>query len=99
MKIFALKLLLLTASSLLFIGAKEVAPDIKVKTSGLVCDACGIGIKKWLKKNLSIKDVRLNTKEGLTLIYLKNKKNITDKEVNTAMRKAGYEATKITRKE
>jgi len=90
---------LLTALLLLpLLGLAKASPaNIEVKTKGLVCPACGIGIKKWLKKNTSVKDVKLDTKAGITFIYLKGNKNIADKAIRAAISKAGYESGEIKR--
>jgi len=81
----------------LYSSTKIPPSDIEVVTKGLVCDACAIGVKKWLKKNTSVRDVKLNTKIGITFIYLKDDKNITDKEIRAAIIEAGYESGKIKR--
>ena len=50
-----------------------------------------------ISKNTSVKDVKLDTKAGITFIYLKGNKNITDKVIRAAISKAGYESGAIKR--
>ena len=75
------------------------ASVIEVKVLGLVCDACGIGIKKHLTKTKKVKKITLDTEKHLTYIYTLENKNLTDKEIHAAIKSAGYEVSKITRNE
>ena len=70
---------------------------IEVKVLGLVCNACGIGIKKHLLKTKKVKTIKLNTEKHLTYIHLLKDKNLTDKEIYKAIKSAGYEVSKINR--
>jgi copper chaperone CopZ len=70
---------------------------IEVKVKGLVCNACGIGIKKHLLKTKKVEKIKLDTEKHLTFIYLLKDKNLTDKEINKAIKNAGYEVSKIIR--
>ena len=74
---------------------------IEVKVMGLVCNACGIGIKKHLMKTKKVEKIKLDTEKHLTFIYLLEDKDLTDKEIRLAIKKAGYEVSKngIKRKE
>jgi copper chaperone CopZ len=71
--------------------------EIQVKVKGLVCDSCGIGIKKHLLKTKKVEKIKLDTEKHLTFIYLLKDKNLTDKEINKAIKNAGYEVSKIIR--
>ena len=70
---------------------------IEVKVKGLVCNACGIGIKKHLLKTKKVEKIKLDTEKHLTFIYLLKDKSLTDKEINKAIKNAGYEVSKIIR--
>jgi cation transport ATPase len=67
---------------------------IEVKVMGLVCNACGIGIKKHLMKTKKVEKIKLDTEKHLTFIYLLMGKNLTDKEITKAIENAGYEVAK-----
>ena len=45
-------------------NTKQFEPDMEVKINGLVCDSCGIGIKRKLKKYPThVVEVKFNTKK------------------------------------
>jgi len=80
---------------------KPIDPDMEVKVKGLVCPSCAIGIKKYLKREVSVKYVSFDTVKEVVLIdfieiegrihYLKNDKIIK------LVKDAGYEVTSIKR--
>jgi cation transport ATPase len=82
---------------LILIPSVALANVIEVKVLGLVCSACGIGIKKHLLKTKKVKVIKLDTEKHLTYIYLLKNKNLTDREIHKAIKNAGYEVSKITR--
>ena len=88
------KLLLLFLFPALLIGA-----DVEIKTKGLVCSSCAIGIKKHFGKLDSVKKVAIDEKKHMTYLFLNKDKQISDKLIHTTMRKAGYEVGKIKRNE
>ena len=88
MRWFKLALMLLMIPSILF------ANIIEVKVLGLVCNFCGIGIKKHLMKTEKVEKVKFDTDKHLTFIYLLKDKNLTDHEIRTAIENAGYEVEK-----
>jgi len=84
---------------LMLIPSIALSSVIEVKVLGLVCNACGIGIKKHLIKTKKVDKIKLDTKKHLTYIHTLKDKNLTNKEIHTAIKKAGYEVSKITRHE
>ena len=88
------KLLLLFLFPALLLGA-----DIEILTKGLVCEFCGIGIKKHFGKLDSVKKVTLDGKKQTTHLFLNKDQQITDKLIRSTMKKAGFEAVKIKRNE
>ena len=84
-------------SALLCFGKGET-PDIEIKTKGLVCSSCGIGIKKHFGKLDSVKKATIDEKKHVTYLFLNKDKRISDKLIRITMEKAGYEAGKIIRK-
>lgn len=73
------------------------AKVIEVKVLGLVCNACGIGIKKHLTKTKKVEKIKLDTKKHITYIHILKDRRLTDKEIYKAINNAGYEVSKITR--
>ena len=94
-----MKKLLMLAACCVLIANSVPARVIEVKVLGLVCNACGIGIKKHLIKTKKVEKIKLDTEKHLTYIHLLKNKNLTDKEIHQAIRRAGYEVSKITRHE
>jgi len=88
------KLLLLFLFPVLLLGS-----DIEILTKGLVCEFCGIGIKKHFGKLDSVKKVTLDGKKQTTHLFLNKDQQITDKLIRSTMKKAGFEAVKIKRNE
>ena len=84
-------------SALLCFGKGE-APDIEIKTKGLVCSSCGIGIKKHFGRLDSVRKATIDEKKHMTYLFLNKDKKISDKLIHATMKKAGYEAGKIIRK-
>ena len=80
---------------------KPIKADMEIMVPGLVCSSCAIGVKKYLKKEINVKDVAFDIYKDLVLVdfverddrvlYLKNDKIIT------LIKKAGYEVTYIKR--
>jgi copper chaperone CopZ len=92
------KLIIIFLLSALCTFGKGETPDIEIKTKGLVCSSCGIGIKKHFGKLDSIKKVVIDEKKHMTYLFLNEDERISDKLIRATMEKAGYEAGKITRK-
>jgi len=63
---------------------------IEVKIKGVVCAFCSIGVRKNLIKTGKVKAVICDAKKQLSIIYLKEHKNLSDKEIKVAVTKAGY---------
>lgn len=81
-------LLLLLVPMMLFGGI--VIVDVK----GLICPSCGIGVKVHLIKTQKVKEVILDVNNQRAIITELKNKTITDKEINSAIKNAGYEIGK-----
>ena len=66
------------------------ANTIEVKIKGIVCTFCSLGVRKNLIKTGKVKSVVCNTKNKISTIHLKENKNLSDKEINNAVKRAGY---------
>ena len=96
---------LLFGAGIIFLASgapnKPIKPDMEINVPGLVCSSCAIGVKKYLKKEINVKDVAFDIYKDLVLVdfverddrvlYLKNDKIIT------LIKKAGYEVSSIKR--
>ena len=77
--------------TLALLGQSEaVANTIEVKIKGVVCTFCSLGVRKNLIKTGKVKSVVCNTKNKISTIHLKENKNLSDKEINDAVERAGY---------
>ena len=88
MRWFKLVLMLLMIPSILFAG------NITVNVNGLICPSCAIGIKKHLAKTKKVDTVKLDVDKQLVFIAELKGKTLTDKEIRTAIERAGYEIGK-----
>ena len=96
---------LLIGAGIIFIANpapnKPIKADMEINVPGLVCSSCAIGVKKYLKKEINVKDVAFDIYKDLVLVdfverdgnvlYLKNDKIIA------LVKKAGYEVKSIKR--
>jgi copper chaperone CopZ len=73
--------------------------NLVVNVKGLVCPSCAYGIKKHLTKTKKVDTVKLDVTDQLVYISELKNKTLTDKEIHTAIKNAGYEIGKggITR--
>lgn len=98
MKIFIIIFLVFSTLS-----AAPFKPDVEIKVKGLVCSACGIGIKKFFKKyRFEVKDVKIDIHNQLVLVDLAESKNkriywIKNQEIIKLVKEAGYEVSYIKR--
>ena len=95
-----LRLLFLFLALPLLARPAVAPPIIEVKVKGVVCAFCSIGLRKNLIKTGKVKSVTCNTKNKTTTIFLKEGKDLSDKEIHSAVKRAGYSILKkgITRK-
>lgn len=68
--------------------------NLVVNVKGLVCPSCAYGIKKHLTKTKKVDTVKLDVTDQLVYISELKNKTLTDKEIHTAIKNAGYEIGK-----
>ena len=85
---------LLIGLSLTFSAA---AAKIEVDVSGMTCGMCVEAITKELKGTEKAENITVSLDEKKARFSEIKDKKITDGEVKTAIKKAGYEAVKIRR--
>ncbi|WP_409432331.1 hypothetical protein ACJ3XI_08930 [Litorimonas sp. RW-G-Af-16] len=76
----------------------EIA-DISVGLSGLVCDFCSIALNKTFKKRDEVRGTYVDLDTKTMSIALVEGTDITNDEIVKLVSKAGYNTTKITRKD
>ena len=74
-----------------------VAAKIEVDVSGMTCGMCVESITKELKATDKAENITVSLDEKKARFSEIKDKKITDGEVKTAIKKAGYEAVKIRR--
>jgi len=88
------------ASVFLLLASFSVfASKVEVDVKGMTCGMCVEGITKELKSTEKTENVSVSLDDKkATFGEIKGKK-ISDHEVREAIKRAGYEATKITRRQ
>ena len=86
----AFSLLLLTA--LFALAAQQVVMDIK----GMTCELCPIAIKKSLEKVNGVKEIKVSFEEKKARLTVDDA--VTDKALEEAVRRAGYQGKVIERR-
>lgn len=81
------------------VNAQSDRDQIKVQVDGLGCPFCAYGLEKKFKEFKGIKDVKIEMETGLFNFTYPSEKEMTLKQVESQVDKAGYTAvtTKITR--
>lgn len=75
-------------------GASEPA-HIFIQVEGLACPFCAKGLEKHLKKFDAVANVSIALKEGEAVLHLKPGREVGEKELRDAVRKAGFTAGAI----
>ncbi len=73
--------------------------DISVGLNGLVCDFCSIALNKTFKKREEVRGTYVDLDTKVLSIALTENMDLKNADIVEIVRKAGYTATKITRKD
>jgi copper chaperone len=84
--------------SLLLTGA-AFASRVEVDVQGMSCGMCIEHITKQLKATEKAENINVSLADKKTRFTEVKGKKISDAEIKAAIKKAGYEATKISRKQ
>ena len=89
----------LTAVILLFLssfllGAANIDPDVEIKINGLVCPLCATGLKNLFKRNVYVKELKMDTKKGILFLEYWNIE-IHPSKIRKMVKDSGYEVTSI----
>jgi copper chaperone len=74
------------------------AARVEVEVTGMSCGMCVEHITKQLKSTEKAENISVSLEEKRTRFTEVKGKRLSDSEIRAAIKKAGYEATKITRK-
>ena len=94
-KIFVLVVLFFNIT----INAQEqnIAEEVKINVSGLVCDFCARGIESNFKELKEVDKVKISLEDSLITLLLKDKKTINDKILKKIINDNGISVNKIKR--
>jgi len=89
----------LTAVILLFLssfllGAANIDPDVEIKINGLVCPLCATGLKNLFKRNVYVKELKMDTKKGILFLEYWSIE-IHPSKIKKMVKDSGYEVTSI----
>ncbi len=91
-----MKILILILSLLLSLGA--LASRVEVDVNGMSCSMCVEAITKELTATQKAENITVKVEDKKAWFDEVKGKKITDTEIKTAIKKAGYEAVKVRRK-
>jgi len=78
---------------------KPIDADMEVKIPGLVCSSCAIGIKRYFKKEINVKDIAFDIEKEIILIdfvIIKGRVHfLKPDKIVSLVKKAGYEVKSI----
>lgn len=72
--------------------------DVVVNVNGMVCSFCTSNIEKRFKKDEAVKEVVVNLDEKKVYLSFKDKASLTDEQITSHIKKAGYNVVSIDRK-
>ena len=81
----------------IFLSLTTFAAKIEVDINGMTCGMCVEAITKELKATEKTENILVNLDQKKARFEESKDKKITDAEIKTAIKKAGYEAVKIRR--
>ncbi len=81
----------------IFLSVSCFAAKIEVDITGMTCGMCVEAITKELKATEKTENISVNLEEKKARFAELKDKKITDAEIKSAIKKAGYEAVRIRR--
>jgi copper chaperone CopZ len=81
----------------IFLSVSCFAAKIEVDITGMTCGMCVEAITKELKATEKTENISVNLEEKKARFSELKDKKITDAEIKSAIKKAGYEAVRIRR--
>ncbi|WP_020168661.1 MULTISPECIES: heavy-metal-associated domain-containing protein [Methylotenera] len=81
--------------SALFSNMVFATQTIKANVNGMVCAFCAQGIEKKMRALSQTQDVYVNLKQRVVAVELKDGQTLSNEQVKTIIKDAGYEVTSI----
>ncbi len=91
-----MKVLILIMSVLMSVSV--FAARIEADIQGMTCGMCVEAITGELNKTDKAENIKVSLEEKKARFEIKKDKTLTDTEIKEAVKKAGYQVTKIVRK-
>lgn len=82
---------------LLLFPVSLLAETLLVKIDGMTCDSCAKSIKSELRKLEQVQNVQVSFSDNQAAIELKEGRDLSYQEIETAIEKLGYEVSAIER--
>lgn len=82
---------------LLLISFNALAGRVEVDVLGMTCGMCVQAITKELKATAKVENIKVSLETNKATFQEIGKVQISDSEIKSAIKKAGYEAVKIRR--
>jgi len=89
---------ILVLMSMLLMSVSAMAARVEADIKGMTCGMCVEAITGELNKTDKAENVRVSLEEKKARFEVKKDKTMSDSEIKEAVKKAGYQVTKITRK-
>lgn len=83
----------------LALSLSAFASRVEVDVTGMTCGMCVEHITKELNSTQKVENVKVSLEEKKTTFTEIKDKRISDTEIRNAIKKAGYEVTKIRRRQ
>jgi cation transport ATPase len=96
MKILLIPMLVLFSSSFSFAASDRVM-TIRTSVHGMVCSFCAQGILAHFKKHEAVSNIRVDLTREVVLIEEKKGHSLSDDEINSFIKKSGFNPVKIER--
>jgi len=81
--------------SALFSNMAFATQTIKANVNGMVCAFCAQGIEKKMRALSQTQDVYVNLKQRVVAVELKDGQKLSNEQVKTIIKDAGYDVTSI----
>jgi periplasmic mercuric ion binding protein len=81
--------------SALFSNMVFATQTIKANVNGMVCAFCAQGIEKKMRALSQTQDVYVNLKQRVVAVELKDGQKLSNEQVKTIIKDAGYDVTSI----
>lgn len=91
------KLTSVLIASALLVTSAFAAEKVEVKVKGMVCSFCAQGIKKKFSGNEAVSKVDVNLDDKWVRLELADNKVLSDEQITTSIKDAGYDVVSIER--